>query len=118
MPLLAARRQGAAFRQVRTPRALPHRRRRGVGARGPREGECGVTSSERRPGGDGGRDAGERSENGCSTRGPFSADRVLARRRTRLELDRLLDSFPYPAPHELYGTTVVLERLLDAEVAH
>jgi hypothetical protein len=41
----------------------------------------------------------------------------LARRRAALDLDRLLDCYPYPSPHEMYGVTAALGRLLQDQSA-
>jgi hypothetical protein len=45
----------------------------------------------------------------------FNLGRVLDRRHASLELDRMLDCYPYPDPHELYGPTAALARLLEAD---
>jgi hypothetical protein len=45
----------------------------------------------------------------------FSAECLLARRRASLDLDRLVGCYPYPNPHEVYGMTTALARMLDAE---
>ena len=50
-----------------------------------------------------------------SVRPRFDLSRVLDRHHASLELDRLLDCYPYPDPHELYGMTPALARMLEAE---
>jgi hypothetical protein len=45
----------------------------------------------------------------------FRLARVLDRRRASLELDRVVDVHPYPDPHEIYGKTPALARMLEAE---
>jgi hypothetical protein len=53
----------------------------------------------------------------ASVRLRFNLARVLDRRHASLELDKMLDACRYPDPHELYGMTAALARMLEAEAS-
>jgi hypothetical protein len=93
-----------------------------VGAQGarPRVGRVSPPGQRERPGVDGSQALSEVTSTvnivpQCADRPRFDLPRIHDRRHASLELDRLLGVCRYPDPHELYGMTAALARMLEAE---